>query len=234
MKHILLSTVIALTASSAFAAETAPAENVKQAVDKLNAAANYSWTTTIKMPDMPFEPSPVKGSTEKDGLSKVSQDFNENTIEAVFKGDKVVVKDESGWQLLNAAEGMGAMMGGWLTANGTAGQEAAKLLKYAKALKAGEDGLISGDLTEEGAKDLLTFRTRDNTPPPPKDAKGSVKFWIKDNSLAKFESHVQGKVSFGMDQEERDFQMTRTVDIQKVGSTKVDVPDEARKKLESK
>ncbi len=63
---------------------------------------------------------------------------------------------------------------------------------------------------------------------------GPVKFRLKDGALSKFESHLQGTVSFGPDQDERDFEVTRTVEIKDVGTTKLDVPAEASKVLETK
>jgi hypothetical protein len=41
-------------------------------------------------------------------------------------------------------------------------------------------------------------------------------------------------MAFGPDQDARDFDMTRTVEIQNAGTTKVEVPDEAKKKFEAK
>ena len=68
--------------------------------------------------------------------------------------------------------------------------------------------------------------------PPPKNAKGSVKFWIKDGLLTKYETHLHGTMSFGDNDNEMD--QTRTVEIQDVGTTKMDIPAEAKTKLESK
>lgn len=234
MKHAFTLAVALLTAGSVVAAETSPNDTVNSALTSLKAATNYAWTVAIEIPQ--FEPGPVKGRTEQGGYSMVSQDFNDNTIEVVFKGDKAAVKGEEGWQNLDEAQGPAAMMGGFLTANGTAADEAGKLLKGVKELKSGGENLFTGDLTPEAAKDLMTFRPRrgQQAPPPPKDAKGSVKFWVKDGALTKFESHLQAKVAFGQDQDEQDFDITRTVEIQNVGTTKVDVPADAKKKLESK
>ena len=62
--------------------------------------------------------------------------------------------------------------------------------------------------------------------------KGTVKFWIKDGLLLKYEYHVQGAVSFnGKDQ---NVDQTTTVVIKDVGTTKVEVPDEAKKIIEAK
>jgi hypothetical protein len=116
-------------------------------------------------------------------------------------------------------------------------QEVEDLLTKVAELKPGEDGVIAGDLTEDGAKELLTFRRRardgQNAPPPPKNAKGAVKFWIKDGLLSKFQVRVSGTVTFGQNQEERDVTRVTTTEIKEVGATKIEVPEAAKKKLSS-
>jgi hypothetical protein len=67
--------------------------------------------------------------------------------------------------------------------------------------------------------------------PEPKNAKGSVKFWIKDGVLSKYELKQQGTVTFNGD--DRDIDGTTTVQIKDMGTTKIQVPDEAKKKLSS-
>jgi len=234
MKKSATFLVALLAASSVFAADTSDTRKVDDALAKLKSAANYSWTTIVKIPDMPFEPGPLKGRTENGGASIVSQQFNDNTLEAAFKGDKIAVNGQGQWQSIDQADDQGAMMGGWLTSSGTAAEEAGKLLKSVKDLKPVDDALV-GDLTAEGATDMLTFHSRGSTTPPaPKNAMGSVKFWVKDGALVKFESHLQGTVTFSPDQGERDFQETRTVEIQDVGATKLDMPADAAKILAAK
>src|SRR5437763_466118 len=62
-------------------------------------------------------------------------------------------------------------------------------------------------------------------------AKGHAKFWVKDGMLNKYEYTVSGSVNFnGNDQE---INRTTKVEISDVGSTKVNIPEEAKKKLES-
>jgi len=46
----------------------------------------------------------------------------------------------------------------------------------------------------------------------------------------KYQYHVQGTVSFNGN--DRDVDRTTTIEITDVGTTKIDVPDEAKKKLE--
>jgi len=237
-KTIALAITSLFAASSMFAADATPTDQVKAGIAKDKAAANYSWTTTLTIADMQFTPGPVKGKAEKDGFAMVSQEMNDNKLEAVMKGDKVALKNESQWQLIDEADGFVAMMGGFLTANGTALDEAEKLLKYVKELKAGEAGLISGDLTTEGAGTMMAFRPRGANagapPAAPKNAKGSVKFWIKDGALVKIESHISGATAFGPDQEERQMDTTRTIEISDLGTTKLEVPADAKKKFETK
>ena len=91
------------------------------------------------------------------------------------------------------------------------------------------EGVYSSDLTEEAAKQLLSFgRPGGGGGPEISNAKGSARFWVKDGVVSKFDFKVQGKVSFnGTD---RDVDRTTTVEIKDVGTTKVTVPDEAAKK----
>jgi hypothetical protein len=220
--------------AKAAASET---NQVKDAIAKLRAQTNYSWTATVELPGSDFTPGPTKGQAEKDGYALVSQEMGDNTLQAAFKGDKTAIKVEDQWQALDEAEGFGAMMGWIVARTRTAADEAESLLKAAKSLKAA-DGALAGELTDDGAKELLTFGRRGGSaefsPPPPKNAKASVKFWLKDGALTKFQSDAKGSVAFGQDQEARDMQVIRTVEIQNVGSTKVEVPAEAKKKLEAK
>lgn len=60
-------------------------------------------------------------------------------------------------------------------------------------------------------------------------AKSSVKFWIKDGVLAKYELKVKGKVSFNGN--DREVDRTTTVEIKDIGTTKVAVPEDAKKKM---
>src|SRR5262249_23100054 len=101
--------------------------------------------------------------------------------------------------------------------------EATNLVGFAKEIKKDGD-TYSGDLTDDGVKQLLTFR-RDGQVTNPK---GSVKFWLKDGKLTKYEFKLKGAVDFGGNTFDND--RTSTVEIKDVGTTKVEVPEEAKKK----
>jgi hypothetical protein len=92
------------------------------------------------------------------------------------------------------------------------------------------EGVYTSDLTEEGAKTLQTFRpSGSDGGPSVSDAKGSVKFWLKDGALIKYEFKLKGLIKFGDNEFPND--RTTTVEIKDVGTTKVEVPEGAKKKL---
>jgi hypothetical protein len=104
-----------------------------------------------------------------------------------------------------------------------------EIVSFAKDLKRDGD-LYSSDLTEEGVKTLLTFRRRaGGEGPTVTDPKGSVKLWLKDGALTKYEFKLKGKMSFNGNDFDQD--LTTTVEIKEAGTTKINVPDEAKKKL---
>jgi simple sugar transport system substrate-binding protein len=107
----------------------------------------------------------------------------------------------------------------------------AKLADKVKELKA-SDGVVSGDLTEEGAKELAAFG-RGGRPggqaPEPKNAKGSVKYWLKEGQISKVQVKISSTVN--IQGEDRNMTRTTTYELKAVGTTKVEVPEEAKKKI---
>jgi hypothetical protein len=103
-------------------------------------------------------------------------------------------------------------------------------------LKKTDDG-YTADLANETAKDLLTFRRpagagQDNIPPMTvKDAKGTLKLWVRDGAMTKMQIHLTGTRSFN--DQDQPVDQTMTTQIKDVGKTKISVPDEAKKKLEA-
>src|SRR5712691_5962193 len=76
-------------------------EDIKAAAKKLADQGNYAWRTTVVVPEgSRFKPGPTEGKTEKDGYTFLSMTMNDNTIEAVLKGDKAAATMEEGWQSL--------------------------------------------------------------------------------------------------------------------------------------
>jgi len=238
MKRNLLFSLPFLITGSLLAADATPKDDVTAAATALGNEANYTWRTTVEVPpDSQFKPGPTDGKTEKGGYTMVTMSFNDNESQFVAKGTNAAVKtQDNGWQ--SAAEALADNGGGFNRAGflarmaqnyRTPAVEASDLAKQTKELKAGEKG-ISGDLTEDGAKSLLTFRRRGGGGPEISNAKGSITFWLADGKLTKYQYHVTGTMSFNGN--DRDVDRTTTTEIKDVGTTKIEVPDEAKKKLE--
>lgn len=230
----LLTLSFSLCAVAAWAAEDARA-TVKAGAAALAGKANYSWTATTKMEgtsqNANFRLGPTEGKTDKNGWSYTAASFNDNKIESMYKGATGAIKREDEWQTPEDLEGddRGAWMARRLKTFKTPAAEAEDLAGHAKALQAGDGGLYSGDLTEEGAKALLS-RSGRRGGSEPTGVKGSARFWIKDGVLTKFEYQVQGTYKRD-DGEDRKVDRTTTTEIKDVGTTTLNVPAEVKKKL---
>jgi hypothetical protein len=236
MKRNLLCAAMVLMAGSIIADDSASKDDVNNAVGKLAAADNYSWKTisAFKGGGGRFHPGPTVGKTQKDGLTLVSFTMNDNTIETVVQGDKGAIKTEDGWVSLDEAakedQGPARFMARRLQNFKSPAAEVQTILSKTKELTKSDDA-YSGDLTPEGAKSMLTFGRRrgGGEGPAITGAKGSVTFWVKDGTIVKYEVKVQGTIT--RDGEDTDIDRTTTTEISEIGTTKVEPPDEAKKKL---
>ncbi len=238
---IFLSTAL-LLAGSLIAAESGPKADVTAAAKKL-AGQSYSWKTTIEMGGGGGNAprfGPTEGKADKDGTICVMTTMGENTSEGFAKGEKGAVKTQEGWksiQELTASQGggqqgqmRGMFMARTLRNYKAPAAELETLTAKAKELKKADDAITSA-LTEEGVKELLTRgRGRTGQAPEVKDAQGTIKIWIKDGALVKYQYQVKGKMA-GRDGNEREIDRTTTVEIKDVGTTKLTVPDEVKKML---
>jgi len=241
---------IALGAAMALATSLLGADardDVKAAAKKLADASGYSWKATTEMGGGGGGGGrgggPTEGMALKDGTICLKMTRGENTTEAFKKGDKGVVKTQEGWQSLaelappgggggGGGQGMpGRFMARTLQNYKAPADEAADMAGKVKELKKEGDAWV-GAMTEEGAKSLMTFGRGGGgggNAPEVSGAQGKVKFWVKDGVLAKYEYNVKGTVSMGGN--DREVDRTTTVEIKDVGTTKLAVPDEVKKKL---
>jgi hypothetical protein len=244
IKNLMALLAAAGLAWSARAAETNA--TLSAAVQALTDSTNYSWSTTSEMANSPFPAMTTKGKTEQAGFTLFSAEGPNGEIQAVKKGGKGVIKTEDGWQTAEefrqnnqGGPGPGRGFAGRLLSAPTPAEDAGELLKGIVNIKAGADGVFSADLTEQAAKDEAGFFGRRGrsgqgapggfTPPEPKDAKGTVKFWVKNGVLSKIELNTSAKITF--QDEDHDMDRTTTTEISDVDSTKLDVPAEAKNKL---
>jgi|WetSurMetagenome_2_1015567.scaffolds.fasta_scaffold110922_1 hypothetical protein len=229
MNKLLSAILLPLFAASGLAAADAFTD-VKVAAKKLADQPNYSWTSTPKSePELPnLRLGPTEARTEKGGYTHATLTYNDTEVELAFKGDKGAIKLEGEWNSESDLEGDRAWIAQRLKAYKAAAAEAEALAGQAKTLKRGDAGLVSGDLTEEAVKEILG-RINRRAATDAKEAKGWVKFWIKDGLLTKYEFNVSAEVT--VREEDLKVNLTTTVEIKAVGKTKVSVPDEAKKKL---
>ena len=225
MKQLLFLNLALLTAASVFAADS-PKDELTAAAKKLEAQPNYSWKATVVVPESAqFKPGPTEGKTEKDGFIYVEISFGDNTTEAVKKGDKAAITDNEGnWKLaseLEGEEGFGRFLGAMAKNIKTPAEQILELTALSRDLKKDGD-VFSAELTEEGAKKQFRFGE-------PKNPKGSMKVWVKDGMVTKSEIKVDAKIEFNGN--EFDAARTTTTEIKNIGTTKVTVPEGAKKKL---
>jgi hypothetical protein len=249
MLRTVLCSTLALVAGSAVLAHADAKEDATAAAQKLGDAQNYSWKQTVESAGGGGGRGGfgnMEGKTEKGGVTMTSAQRGDNTVVTYRKGDKVVMQNPDGdWMTaeeMAAARAANGNGGGGGQRRGRGGppqfrlpaETASDLISKANDLAAA-DGVITGNLSEDAIKQLLAGgRGRrgggaGGTPPEISNAKGTVKVWTKDGAISKFEYHVTGTVS--RNGNDTDVDRTTTVEITDVGSTKIDVPEAAAKKL---
>ena len=78
-------------------AADSPEDAVTNAAKKLGEKPNYSWKTTVVVPESAqFRPGPTEGRTEKDGFTHVTMTFGDNTTQVVLKGEKAAFTNREG------------------------------------------------------------------------------------------------------------------------------------------
>jgi hypothetical protein len=233
MKSIPLIMLLGLSAQALLAAE--PNQNVTAAGKHLADKPNYSWTATTREADgSTGRIGPIEGKTEKAGLIYLSFTVGGGIpVEVYMNGQKGVAKALEGWQTFDEiaeTSGAAAAIVRYLRAYKCPAAESADLAGKAKELKEAE-GALSGDLKDDAVKDLLLRggRRREGQEPQIADSKGSIKFWLTDGALTKYEMNVQGKVTTG--DRENEVNRTTTIEIKDAGTTKLEMPDEVKQKL---
>jgi hypothetical protein len=237
MKSLLVCSTTLLAAASLVAADK---DDVTSAAQKLAAADNYSWTTTMEGGQN--TPAPSHGKTQKDGLIWTEMAMRDNTMEAFVKDGKGALKTDDGWQSLDLTAPPAGGGGGGGGGGGNPARFMGMRLRNLKAPAVQvqdivgktkditkSDDVYAGDLTDEGAKSLLTMGGG-RRGGAVSNAKGSVKVWIKDGMISKYQIKLSGTRK-NQDGDDVDINRTTTVEIKDVGTTKITVPDEAKSKM---
>ncbi len=233
ISKIFMLGLAAMMANFGSAAESPSAAKITKALKQLG-EKNYSWTTQMKEADgSSGRLGAIEGKAEK-GVTFLSFAPGGIPVEVCMKGDKGAAKALEGWQTfdeISATSGQAAAIVKFLKAYKAPVAESASLAGSAKELKE-VDGALTGELKEDAVKEMLLLgarRREGQEAPKTTDSKGSVKFWIKDGALTKYEINVQGKIAAG--ERQMEINRTTTVEVKDVGSTKLEVPAEAKEKL---
>ena len=236
--------VVVVLALTAISAQADPKDDIQAAAQKLADAVNYTWTTTTAAQGGGPARGPVTGKTQKDGLIYVTGKIRDNDFAFLIKGDKAAIKTADGWKSTAEASNNDDQGGpsparfmAMFAANFRSPvQQVQDNFDKLQNIQKTDDG-FSADLTPEAAKDLLSFRRRPTTQSDDgapqidvSDAKGTIKISIKDGTLTKVEMHLTGSISFNGG-DPRDVDRTTTTEFKDVGTTTIDVPDEAKAKL---
>jgi len=231
-KHLLFLALLSLSHCLSSAADVR--DKITAAAKQLGAKPGYSWTTSTRESDGRGGPlGPIDGKTEKSGLTWLSFVVGGLPVEVYMQGTNGTAKAFEGWQTFDEVARTGASPAAvirYLRSYQTPVTESAALAAKIKELKPVDDAL-AGDLPEDTVKEMLLIgaRRREGQEPQTADAKGSIKFWLKDGALTKYEINVQGKVTSG----DRETVINRTVktEIKDVATTKLEVPAEAKQKM---
>jgi len=227
----LCSSIIAVIALSLFSASADPKSELEAAIKKLAAQSGYSWTYTPKTEgsESARRQGAMQGKTEKDGFTSMSTEVGDVTVEIGLKGEKMAVNYNGDW-ISTAEIGENNRTVQRLRMLKRPVDEAQGFLAKATRVKKGDDGIYSSDMEGAAAKEIFALLGRRAAEAP--EAKGLMKFWVKDGQLSKYEFVVSGTIKVG-GEEKRDVEVSRTttVEIKDVGATKVSLPEEATKKL---
>lgn len=205
--------------------------DLKDALKKLAAAPNYSWTLTARSEGSAASgrQGPIEGKTEKDSFTILSGTAGETPFQAAAKGDRVAVNYADEWVIVEEDSEETGRIARRLKGVRSPLSVAEDMAGKVRELKKETDGPLSGDLSAEAA--LKLFQTLGRRAAEATEAKGSAKFWLKDGALAKYEFTVKGAITLRGDNREVDISRTVTVEFKDVGVTKVTLPEEAKKKL---
>lgn len=234
MRTFLVLVVLTQIAAVLHGAEPNPLAEVKNAIEQLATQGSYSWTSTPKAEPKTslIRQGPTQGKTEQNGYTYFRFTLEGNAVEVALKGEKSAIKTEAAWESAKELTGDREWIARRLQSFKPPRSEAEELLRITKALRAERGGAYAGELTADGVKELLLSRSRvEILARVPPGAKGSVKFWVKGGVLVKYEFNLQGKIVLTDHQQEFTINRTTTVEITEVGSTKVQVPEEAKKKI---
>jgi len=241
--HVLvLSAAAALLAVSAEAAPPAGGDELRVAVRKLSESGSYAWNVTTSNAGETSERysvGPLEAKTEKGGLTWI-RSRETPPMEVVLKGPKMAVRLDDGWALEQDLASGTRVRGHAnlsvlrsLKSHARPAAQASALLKHAKDLKEEQPGYFTSPIDDAGVKEFLHQSLRTTHNPEITAQDGTLAFWVRDGVLTRYEIALRGTVTYPAPAASTwTADLKISVEVSGVGTTTVDVPEEARKKLE--
>jgi hypothetical protein len=229
-------------AISAAAAMADSRDDIKAALQKLSDSPNYSWKSQMQGG---FMEGTFQGKTEKNGYTWLSLPFGDSNYEVVIKGNKAAIQTDDGWDssaniLASASDPPSPpVIAARIAQNFRSPSD--QMLENVDDLQNIQktDTGFTADFSDEAAKRLLLFRPRhtattnpDNNVPQmdASNAKASIRITLKNGQISQIQLHTTGTITF--DGDDHDVDRTTTTDISDVGTTKIDVPGDAKAKMQ--
>ncbi len=228
----LFASLSVFAALSLCVAAADPKSEVMDAIKNLSQQSGFSWTYTPKTEGSDSakrSDAPLTGKADKEGYSLFHGEMGDVSVDIGLKGEKMVVNYTGDW-LSTAEIGENNRTVQRLRLLKRPTDEAQMLAGKSTALKKDGDGVYTSELDGVWSKEMFALLGKRASEAP--TAKGSVKFWLKDGRLAKYEFVIRGKIPSGEDKKEIEVKRTTTVEIKDVGTTTVSLPEDAKKKLQ--
>jgi hypothetical protein len=206
-------------------------QEVTDAATKLSDAGNYSWRSVTNDTGNDGSTLIQDGKTDKSGYTILNLNSGNYYLQFVLKSGAGVINLGEGWKTADdladqrrAAKFLTSTVRGFKSPAVAAQQIASHL----KDLRPAEDAYVAA-ISGKDASDVLGPMANLRGGREMSNAKATIRFWVRDGVLTKYQVHATYTVS--RNGNDMDFDRTTTVDFSDVGTTSLDVPDEARKKL---
>jgi len=216
-------------------------DDLHRAIQKLAAAENFSWMAmTIEESDVkaPEEAEWFEGRWARSGWQKVSKPGSKATEDAWAKDDRIALLTPDGWKAIDLQAIVPGKKPDKIVRRAQEFHQAKDPLGQARILAGRgqslvhhEGGLISGQVAALDAPHVLEHALTSGNKIP-EGAAFRVNFRVKDGVLTSYELVVTYKSVRGRDQREIENLLSMAVEFSEVGTTAVEVPEEARKALQ--
>lgn len=207
-------------------------QDLVAAATKLTDAGNYSWRSVTNDTSGNGSTLITDGKTDKSGYTTVNLNSGDYYVRLIIKGESGAINTGDGWKTADdltdnrrAARFLSFTVRGFKSPAVLA-QEAAS---HVKELRAEEDAFVA-DVTGNEAAQLLSPMANLRGGREMSNAKATVRFWVRDGVLSKYQVHATYTVS--RNGNDTDIDRTTTVDFTDIGSATVEVPEDVKRKLE--